>query len=305
MFGRFRGQLEDNVANPDRPPRKLPLLLSPRDSTPLEQKRALRLEMLTRMVDDFHAKHGRSRRRGGGGRRRREKRGVGAPAPGDARDPTTAVATGCDDDSGVGGHDGERGRECPVDIASDEGQDGENDVHITTANQAKAIQSNSNNDDDTNNSSNSGGDTINNNDNTRTAFPAILSSTPPPPNPTPSSSNPAAGWPATPAEENGVSTTDTGTSVDGESSSATFLTRVEPPTRLCVCCGGEGGRGHGRKCEHTFRRCGFCRVEEVRRVLQIRAPGRTRESVRRVILKGAIGMKVAGAITLEAAFVRG
>ncbi|CAM9616702.1 unnamed protein product [Ectocarpus sp. 4 AP-2014] len=179
---------ENNDANPDAPPRKLPLLLSPRASTPLEQKRALRLEMLTRMVDDFHAKHGRSRRRGGGGRRRREKRGVGASAPGDARDPTTAVATGCDDESGVVGHDGERGRERPVDIASDEGQDGENDAHITTANQANAIQSNNNNDDDTNNR-------------------------------------------------------------------------------------------HGRKCEHTFRRCGFCRVEEVRRVLRIRAPGRTREPV--------------------------
>ncbi|CBJ31147.1 hypothetical protein Esi_0236_0005 [Ectocarpus siliculosus] len=168
---------ENNDANPDRPPPKLPLLLSPRDSTPLEQKRALRLEMLTRMVDDFHAKHGRSRRRGGGGRRRREKRGVGAPAPGDARDPTTVVATGCDDESAVGGHDGERVREGPVHIVSNEGQDGENDPHITTANQAK------------------------------------------------------------------------------------------------------GGRGHGRKCEHTFRRCGFCRVEEVRRVLGIRAPGRTREPV--------------------------
>ncbi|CAM9958618.1 unnamed protein product [Ectocarpus sp. 8 AP-2014] len=196
---------ENNDANPDRPPPKLPLLLSPRDSTPLEQKRALRLEMLTRMVDDFHAKHGRSRRRGGGGRRRREKRGVGAPAPGDARDPPTVVATGCDDESGVGGHDGERVREGPVDIASDAGPDGGNDAHITAANQAKAIQSNSNNDDNTNN--------------------------------------------------------------------------TVPPTRLCVCCGGEGGRGHGRKCEHTFRRCGFCRVEEVRRVLRIRAPGRTREPV--------------------------
>ncbi|CAM9200072.1 unnamed protein product, partial [Ectocarpus sp. 12 AP-2014] len=131
------GSEKNNDANPDRPPRKLPLLLSPRDSTPLEQKRALRLEMLTRMIDAFHAKHGRSRRRGGGGRRRREKMGAGAPAPGDARDPTTAVATGCDDESGVGGHDGERGRERPVDIASDEGQDGENDAHIATASQAK------------------------------------------------------------------------------------------------------------------------------------------------------------------------
>ncbi|CAM9633251.1 unnamed protein product, partial [Ectocarpus sp. 13 AM-2016] len=166
---------ENNDANPDAPPRKLPLLLSPRDSTPLEQKRALRLEMLTRMVDDFHAKHGRSRRRGGGGRRRLEKRGAGAPAPADTRDPTKAVATGCED--------GERERERPVDVASGERQDGENDAHITTAN--------------------------------------------------------------------------TGTS---------------------------GGRGHGRKCEHTFRRCGFCRVEEVRRVLRIRAPGRTGEPVQESVV---------------------
>lgn len=36
---------------------------------------------------------------------------------------------------------------------------------------------------------------------------------------------------------------------------------------VCACCGGDGGKGHGRRCHHTFRRCGFCRVEEVRRVL--------------------------------------
>ncbi|CAN0100191.1 unnamed protein product, partial [Ectocarpus fasciculatus] len=128
---------ENNDANPDAPPRKLPLLPSPRDLTPLEQKRALRLEMLTRMIDDFHDKHGRSRRRGGGGRRRREKRGVGGRVTGEARGPATAVATGRDDESCVGGHGGERGREGPVDIASEAGQDGGNDAHITTANQAR------------------------------------------------------------------------------------------------------------------------------------------------------------------------
>lgn len=40
-----------------------------------------------------------------------------------------------------------------------------------------------------------------------------------------------------------------------------------PAGYLCKCCGGQGGKGHGRRCKHTFRRCGLCRVEEVRRVL--------------------------------------
>lgn len=42
---------------------------------------------------------------------------------------------------------------------------------------------------------------------------------------------------------------------------------TETLEHVCACCGGDGGKGHGRRCRHTFRRCGFCRVEEVRRVL--------------------------------------
>ena len=42
---------------------------------------------------------------------------------------------------------------------------------------------------------------------------------------------------------------------------------VELKSHICLCCGVEGGKGHGRRCGHTFRRCGFCRAEEVRNVL--------------------------------------
>lgn len=43
---------------------------------------------------------------------------------------------------------------------------------------------------------------------------------------------------------------------------------IGPPDALtCVCCGSEGGKGHGRRCTHKYRRCGFCRVGEVHRVL--------------------------------------
>lgn len=42
---------------------------------------------------------------------------------------------------------------------------------------------------------------------------------------------------------------------------------AELKARMCLCCGAAGGKGHGKHCEHTFRRCGFCRAEEVRNVL--------------------------------------
>lgn len=45
------------------------------------------------------------------------------------------------------------------------------------------------------------------------------------------------------------------------------MSTVIPVSVVCICCGGEGGKGHGRLCEHTFRRCGLCRVQEVERVL--------------------------------------
>lgn len=45
------------------------------------------------------------------------------------------------------------------------------------------------------------------------------------------------------------------------------IAAVTPVTVVCICCGREGGKGHGRLCEHTFRRCGLCRVQEVERAL--------------------------------------
>lgn len=40
-----------------------------------------------------------------------------------------------------------------------------------------------------------------------------------------------------------------------------------PVNVMCICCGGEGGRGHGRVCGHKFHRCGLCRVQHVKRIL--------------------------------------
>ncbi|CAM9114988.1 unnamed protein product [Scytosiphon promiscuus] len=133
--------------------------LSPRGLTPLEQKRALRLEMLTRMIEEFHAKHGR-RHRGGAKRSRNKVVGLRGPAA-----PTSATAA----DPGGQNHDLVR-----------EGA----------------------------------------------------------------------------------------TAAAGTAGGTDEIT----PLHICVCCGGEGGRGHGRRCEHVFRRCGFCRVDEVKRVLGIRDP---------------------------------
>lgn len=71
-----------------------------------------------------------------------------------------------------------------------------------------------------------------------------------------------------------ASTADSGISVGGDGEgSATSPTQVTP-LHMCVCCGAKGGLGHGRRCVHTFRRCGFCRVEEVKRVLGIEDTGR-------------------------------
>lgn len=55
---------------------------SSRDLTPLEQKRALRLEMLTRMIKEFHARHGRHVRDGGGdgGKVRKKSVSISVPA---------------------------------------------------------------------------------------------------------------------------------------------------------------------------------------------------------------------------------
>lgn len=77
-------------------------------------------------------------------------------------------------------------------------------------------------------------------------------------------------------EGNPSSITDSGSSVGGDwESSCTSPTQVAP-VHTCVCCGAEGGPGHGRRCAHTFRSCGFCRVEEVKRVLGIQDTGRRR-----------------------------
>lgn len=51
---------------------------------------------------------------------------------------------------------------------------------------------------------------------------------------------------------------------DGSKNSNATTTLV---AHVCVCCRGEGGKGHGSRCEHTFRRCGVCRVREVQLIL--------------------------------------
>ncbi|CAM9222749.1 unnamed protein product [Hapterophycus canaliculatus] len=162
--------------------------MSPRDLTPLEQKRALRLEMLTRMTEEFHAKHGR-RHRG----------------------------------------DVEKGQNKDVRIRIP--------AAFVCATGASTLSA-------------------------RGSTPMFS----------------CQEHPAAPARD--VS----GNSMDeGEHGSLT-TTVLNQVTLLCVCCGGEGGRGHGRHCEHIFRRCGFCRVQEVKRVLGVRGldareRGDRRESV--------------------------
>lgn len=72
--------------------------------------------------------------------------------------------------------------------------------------------------------------------------------------------------PIAPLSSSGPTTTDnqpTGRSADKRET----RTAVELRAHMCLCCGAAGGKGHGRHCGHTFRRCGFCRAEEVRNVL--------------------------------------
>lgn len=87
------------------------------------------------------------------------------------------------------------------------------------------------------------------------------------------------------------STADSSRSVGGHGeSTVTFPTQVTP-LHICVCCGAEGGLGHGRRCTHAFRRCGFCRVEEVRRVLGIQDIGRrTRRGTSTSVSKGCCAL---------------
>lgn len=75
-------------------------------------------------------------------------------------------------------------------------------------------------------------------------------------------------------EDNPASTAGSGSSVRGDEGNSVALPTLVKPFHVCVCCGAEGGLGHGRRCLHTFRRCGFCRVEEVQRVLGIQDIGR-------------------------------
>lgn len=162
--------------------------VSPRRPT-LSHKRALRLEMLTKMIDDFHAKHGRS----GHGK------GKYSPA-------NSAVSSTC---SSVEKPSRTAAKEKAVVVDRAE-----------TGIQLPAI-----------------------------VDPASVSQGP---------KDPACCQrPLTSSEH----TTDTH---DGDGDSITVSAQA---VHHCGCCGGKSGRGHGRRCEHRFRRCGLCRVEEVRRVL--------------------------------------
>lgn len=156
-----------------RPRTHLPPVSSPSSSTPV-QKRTLRLEMLMRMVDDYHTKHGRR----------------GAPGNSTPGSP----------DAASGGNVGNR------------------------SNRPEVIER----------GSLSGSDT---------ALPPIapLSS----PGSTISDNQP--------------------TGRIGDRSETKPVVGLK--AHICLCCGLEGGKGHGRRCGHTFRRCGFCRAEEVRKVL--------------------------------------
>lgn len=168
-----------------RPRTSLPPVSSP-DVT-ISQKRTLKLGMLARMIDDYHAKHGRrdDSKRGlieGG---RNSASSTGRPRP---REPPTAV------------------RQEDLEL----GDVGDNTADL--------------------------------------ALPAIASK---------SSGHSANGQPTY------LSMHPTSTAVGGGG----VISAHTSTSHVCACCGGEGGKGHGRRCAHRHRRCGLCRVTEVRRVL--------------------------------------
>lgn len=202
-------------------------VLSPVSSRSAEssaaKKRALRLKMLTRMIDDYHSKHGRyGNRKGnaisaitpavGAGSDRRER--GSARLPPDSNTNNGNVSNNARDKAETEVDDGARTARTEAGTLP----------AIATSTQASSITDNS----------------------------ARRSLT------TESSTHSSERFMAGGSIEEGASDTET----------------LE--THLCACCGGDGGKGHGRRCRHTFRRCGFCRVDEVRRVLFGAEHGRDR-----------------------------
>ncbi|CAM9152572.1 unnamed protein product [Laminaria digitata] len=167
------GSETSDVGTTTRRPRSS---LPPVSSSTPAQKRTLRLEMLMRMVDDYHTKHGR--------------RGV------------TGNATPTDPDVSNGGDIGNRPSRPEV------------------VNEGRNIISSG------------------------ISLPAIAPTASP------------------------GSTTKKGNQPTGRSADQSETKPVaELKAHICLCCGAAGGKGHGKRCGHTFRRCGFCRAEEVRNML--------------------------------------
>lgn len=194
--------------------------LSSAPSTPVKssaaQKRALRLEMLTRMIDEYHVKHGRYGHRKG----------------------DTVSAS----NQAVG-------------VGSDKVEEGS--IRLPP-------HSNTNNSKTSNIARDKAGTKI---DDGTSAAPMAVGTLPAIATPAQASRrtdtrNPVGQSLTTESSLYASDCSATGDSIEkGESDTKTLKTHV------CACCGGDGGKGHGRRCRHTFRRCGFCRVDEVRRVL--------------------------------------
>lgn len=170
------------------------------DSELLSKKRSLKLEILNRMIDDFHLKHGR-------------------------RDNRTGRIIPIKTVHGEGDRDRAGGTREPQ--AKDMTRFADGAIFD------KMVEGGENN-------------------NVATLFPAIagFSSTSPPLDHIPTTSSPS------PRPR-----------IDNKAFEKGGKNLVPPGALICICCGCEGGKGHGRRCTHKYRRCGFCRVEEVHRVL--------------------------------------
>ena len=184
-----------------------PALLSKSSSSTPAQKRTLRLEMLMRMVDDYHAKHGRH--------------GVNT---GNATAPTEP---GVSNDSNEG-----------------DWSSGPKETRPETRETGSTI---------------SGGGAA--------ALPAITPSSP-------GSNNKYTNHlTSRSADENQVNTVvgplkaQTSPAASERETQTKTGVAAKAVAHICLCCGAAGGKGHGRHCGHTFRRCGFCRAQEVSKVL--------------------------------------
>lgn len=219
------------------------------------QKNALRLEMLTRMIDDFHDKHGRP-----GARKRNQNLFIDSAAGSEANASATGSAainsqiSSCLERTEEGAHAAGPSTACPThsnaeDIANRGGYrdcDGDDAKHRRCGT---------------------------GNDTSICALPAIAATAPHAPEtsiPTANSStNTCRERPLFPSQSCPTKNADNIQSehVRGKDDHAMSAATKPAAWVACACCGGQGGKGHGKHCRHTFRRCGVCRVEEVRRVL--------------------------------------